>query len=53
MILISNIEICYHNAENPHLFFEMFLFKNKKFEIKVKFFVNIMVQTMVNTKVHR
>ena len=28
-------------SENSHLFFEMSIFKNKKFEIKVKFFVNI------------
>ena len=38
---ISNFKICYQNAGNSHLFFEISLFKNEKFEIKVKFFVNI------------
>ncbi len=31
---VSNLKIYYHNPENLHLFFEMFIFKNEKFEIK-------------------
>ena len=38
---ILNLKIFYHNTESSHLFFEMFLFKNEKFEIKAKFYVNI------------
>ncbi|MFZ8908764.1 MAG: hypothetical protein ACO2YR_07580 [Nitrosopumilaceae archaeon] len=38
---VSNLKIYYHNPENLHLFFEMFIFKNETFEIKVKFFVKI------------
>ena len=40
-IVFQILIFVYSDAENSDLYFEMFFFENEKFEVKVKFFVNI------------
>jgi len=47
---ISNFNVLYHNTENCYLYFESFLFKNEKFEVKLKFFVTIYTVGSVKTQ---